>query len=44
MVSAECQVPLSDFEVVERVKAGEVGLYEVLMRRYNQRLSGRSAR
>ncbi|MFL6415543.1 MAG: RNA polymerase sigma factor [Bryobacteraceae bacterium] len=29
---------LSDEEVVARVKAGETGLYEILMRRYNQRL------
>jgi len=38
MVSVECQMTLSDFDLVERVKAGETGLYEVLMRRYNQRL------
>src|SRR5262245_47434980 len=30
--------PLSDGEVVERVKAGETALFEVLMRRYNQRV------
>lgn len=29
---------LSDLEVVERVRAGETGLFEVLMRRYNRRL------
>ncbi|MGH9204565.1 MAG: RNA polymerase sigma factor, partial [Vicinamibacterales bacterium] len=29
---------LSDEEVVERVRAGETALFEVLMRRYNQRL------
>ena len=29
---------LSDAEVVDRVKAGETALFEVLMRRYNQRL------
>ena len=29
---------MPDGEVVERVLAGEVGLYEILMRRYNQRL------
>ena len=29
---------MSDAEVVERVRAGETGLYEILMRRYNQRL------
>ncbi len=28
----------SDQEVVERVKAGETALYEIIMRRYNQRL------
>lgn len=28
----------TDAEVVERVKAGETALYEILMRRYNQRL------
>src|SRR5574341_422492 len=30
--------PLSDEEVVRRVRAGETALFEVLMRRYNQRL------
>ena len=29
---------LSDEVVVERVRAGEIDLYEVLIRRYNQRL------
>lgn len=29
---------MPDAEVVERVRAGETGLYELLMRRYNQRL------
>jgi len=29
---------LSDEEVVERVRAGERGLYEIIMRRHNQRL------
>lgn len=29
---------LSDADVVERVRAGETGLFEVLMRRYNRRL------
>ena len=29
---------LSDEDVVRRVRAGEVGLFEILMRRYNQRL------
>lgn len=28
----------SDIEVVDRVKAGETALYEIIMRRYNQRL------
>ena len=28
----------TDEEIVERVKAGEIALYEILMRRYNQRL------
>jgi len=28
----------SDLEVVERVRAGETGLYEIIMRRYNQRI------
>lgn len=28
----------TDLEVIERVKAGEVALYEIIMRRYNQRL------
>jgi RNA polymerase sigma-70 factor (ECF subfamily) len=30
--------PLSDGEVIERVKAGDTALFEVLMRRYNQRV------
>ncbi|MGH7342570.1 MAG: RNA polymerase sigma factor [Candidatus Rokuibacteriota bacterium] len=30
--------PLSDEDVVERVRAGDLPLYEVLMRRHNQRL------
>ena len=30
--------PLSDEEVVARVRDGDIALYEVLMRRYNQRL------
>src|SRR5689334_22459204 len=37
MVLAEYQV-LTDEETIERVRAGETGLYELLMRRYNQRL------
>jgi RNA polymerase sigma-70 factor (ECF subfamily) len=28
----------SDAEIVERIKSGETALYEILMRRYNQRL------
>ena len=28
----------TDIEVVERVEAGETALYEIIMRRYNQRL------
>ncbi|SPE25246.1 Sigma-24, ECF subfamily [Candidatus Sulfotelmatomonas gaucii] len=28
----------SDLEVIDRVKAGETALYEIIMRRYNQRL------
>jgi RNA polymerase sigma-70 factor (ECF subfamily) len=31
-------LPISDEEVVQRVRAGETGLFEVVMRRYNQRL------
>jgi len=42
MVQTECPTrpcnELSDAEIVDRVKAGEAGLYETLMRRYNQRL------
>jgi RNA polymerase sigma-70 factor (ECF subfamily) len=37
MVLSECR-PVSDAELVDRVRAGETGLYEMLMRRYNQRL------
>src|SRR5690625_5884759 len=29
---------LTDFELVERVRGGELALYELIMRRYNQRL------
>ncbi len=36
MVLEECRT-LSDDQVVERVRSGETGLYELLMRRYNQR-------
>jgi RNA polymerase sigma-70 factor, ECF subfamily len=32
------QSSLSDSEIIERVRGGETGLYELLMRRYNQRL------
>ena len=37
MVLQECAT-LSDDDVVARVRTGETGLYELLMRRYNQRL------
>ena|SRR5579872_6588542 len=37
MVQLECQ-SLTDDQVVGRVRAGETGLYELLMRRYNQRI------
>src|SRR6478609_8653964 len=37
MVLQECQT-LNDEQVVERVRGGEIGLYELLMRRYNQRV------
>src|ERR1044071_7552387 len=37
MVLDQC-ASLPDNEVLERVKAGETSLYELLMRRYNQRL------
>ena len=37
MVLQDCQ-SIADSEVVDRVRAGETGLYELLMRRYNQRL------
>jgi RNA polymerase sigma-70 factor (ECF subfamily) len=30
--------PLSDMEIVSRVRGGDTALYEILMRRYNQRL------
>ena len=35
---ATTQEPLSDEEVVTRVLAGETGLFEIVMRRHNQRL------
>jgi len=37
MLLEECRT-ISDDEVVARVRRGETGLYELLMRRYNQRL------
>src|SRR5436190_24006920 len=37
MVLEECRT-ISDGDVVARVRAGETGLYELLMRRYHQRL------
>jgi RNA polymerase sigma-70 factor (ECF subfamily) len=37
MVTLECQA-LSDEQVVDRVRRGDSGLYELLMRRYNQRV------
>src|SRR5690242_10049280 len=37
MVLEECRT-ISDQDVVARVRTGETGLYEMLMRRYNQRL------
>src|SRR5215475_15973856 len=37
MVLDECRT-ISDHELVARIRAGETGLYEMLMRRYNQRL------
>jgi RNA polymerase sigma-70 factor, ECF subfamily len=37
MVLQECQA-LADEQIVDRVRAGETGLYELLMRRYNQRV------
>src|ERR1043166_5401197 len=37
MLLEECQT-ISDGDLVSRVRAGETGLYEMLMRRYNQRL------
>ena len=36
--AATSQEPLSDEEVVARVLAGETGMFEVVMRRHNQRL------
>lgn len=37
MVVQDCEA-ISDADAVERVRSGETGLYELLMRRYNQRL------
>jgi RNA polymerase sigma-70 factor (ECF subfamily) len=37
-MTAEDERALLDEEVVERVRAGELGLFEIIMRRYNQRL------
>ena len=37
MLLEECRT-LADDDVVSRVRSGETGLYEMLMRRYNQRL------
>ena len=36
--SADAPATLSDEEVVARVLAGDTSLFEILMRRYNQRL------
>ena len=36
--SSEGEVGLSDQEVVARIRAGELALYEILMRRHNQKL------
>jgi hypothetical protein len=35
---AASEEPLSDEEVVARVLAGETGMFEIVMRRHNQRL------
>lgn len=37
MVSSECR-SVTDAEIVDLVRAGQTGLFEMLMRRYNQRL------
>jgi RNA polymerase sigma-70 factor (ECF subfamily) len=37
MLTVDCQL-LPDTVLVERIRSGEVGLFELLMRRYNQRL------
>lgn len=38
MIVSSTAASLTDEEIVERVRAGEAALFEVLMRRYNQRL------
>ena len=38
LLEKSTSMTLSDQEVVDRVRAGETALYEVIMRRYNQRL------
>lgn len=38
MIAAAAQSELKDEEVVARVLSGEIALFEILMRRYNQRL------
>jgi RNA polymerase sigma-70 factor (ECF subfamily) len=38
MSAVDVSAPLSDEQVVTRVLAGETALFEILMRRYNQRL------
>jgi RNA polymerase sigma-70 factor (ECF subfamily) len=38
MIETHPDTQLTDEQIVERVLAGEVRLYEILMRRYNQRL------
>ncbi len=37
-MAQEAEVPLADAELVRRIRGGERALFEVLMRRYNQRL------
>ena len=37
MLTVDCQL-LPDTVLVEQIRSGEVGLFELLMRRYNQRL------
>jgi RNA polymerase sigma-70 factor (ECF subfamily) len=36
--NTSCSQPISDEEVLKRVQAGETHLYEIITRRYNQRL------